>query len=256
MPRANVELPRLSTNHVASTPRVDAVLAISDFIAADIGWSTTSAVVLGVEHIPDWGPKPVPRDRSGPLWVGALMRLGADEANYKGTGQLLEMAAANPAMTREFAGRGTEQDAQALQRGGFRTLLNPTDRTRTQFLRDIDVFVTLSQWEGTNLPMVEAEALGTPALALATGAHPQFTPSTFDSPAGQRRPAGLRTFRRAISWSANAAALAQLADGAPMPPPPRAAWRRQVARAARVRRALTQHGRRATVSDQWRRRVG
>lgn len=251
-------------------PNVSAVLAISDFIATDIEWPAAQVVVLGVEHVPDLGHKTEVSQRPVPLRVGAMMRLGSGEAKYKGTDHLLTLAADNPGLSWQFAGRGTDADAEALRRGGFQTLLNPTDEQRTGFLRDIDVFVTLSMWEGTNLPMVEAEALGTPALALATGAHPQFTPFTFESSSDiaaqlhaydadrlRLSADGVRCYdhvRGSMSWSDNGAALAQLCEGAPMPPPPRSAWRRHAAKAGRVRRAVADEGIRATVSD-WRRRV-
>ena len=46
----------------------------------------------------------------------------------------------------------------------------------TAYLRRLDVFISCSQWEGFNLPLVEAQALGTVGLAFDVGAHPEVTP--------------------------------------------------------------------------------
>jgi hypothetical protein len=168
-------------------PAVDAVAAISEFIRHDIGWPDARVVRLGTEHIADVGAKQwlPPRVPAQPLRVGALMRLGAGEARYKGHAELLELRARvaeiRPEVTFEIMGRGESQDAAAFQAAGFRTHLNASTVERLEYLRGLDVFVTTSLWEGTNLPLVEAQALGTPGLAFDTGAHPEFTPLVFAS---------------------------------------------------------------------------
>ncbi|TXH44095.1 MAG: glycosyltransferase [Actinobacteria bacterium] len=174
-------------------PNVDAVAVISEFIRHDIGWPQSHVVVLGVDHIPDLGPKPARRrpaeavDRE-PLRVGTLMRLGEGEARYKGTDLLPALREAiadglgDDAEVRfEVMGRGTPEDAARLRAAGFTVHLNATDVERAAYLRELDVFVTPSKWEGMNLPLVEAQALGTPGLAFDTGAHPEFTPLLFRS---------------------------------------------------------------------------
>jgi glycosyltransferase involved in cell wall biosynthesis len=166
-------------------PAVDAVASISRFIRYDIGWPTATVIPLGVDHIPDQGPKPwIPApDLRRPLRVGTLMRLGTGEARYKGN-ELLprlrdEVQRIGGTAVFEVMGRGTQSDAENLRQQGFTVHLNASDAQRAAFLRDVDVFVSPSKWEGTNLPLVEAQALGTPALAFDTGAHPEFTPLVF-----------------------------------------------------------------------------
>ena len=41
------------------------------------------------------------------------------------------------------------------------------------------MFVSCSLWEGFNLPLVEAQALGTVGIAFDSGAHPEVTPLVF-----------------------------------------------------------------------------
>lgn len=254
-------------------PGVSEVAAISEFIRHDIQWDPAAVMVLGIEHVPDLGPKDPPRGPTGRLRVGSLMRLGPGEARYKGVDELRRLAAETPQLDWTFAGRGTDEDARDLRRAGFRTLLNPTDAQRTRFLRDLDVFVTLSEWEGTNLPLVEAAALGTPALALATAAHPEFTPLTFATAEGiadrlrrydddrQLLTADGRAcydwVRSRMSWETNSVAILALCAGAPdAPPPPRSRWSRRTARSRRFLSAIRERGWRETLTDQWRRRIG
>lgn len=219
-------------------PVVSAVAAISEFIAADIGWPAAHVIRLGVEHVPDLGPKPwlPPRPVGAPLRVGGLMRLGAGEARYKGSDEFLALATAlsSEGLIFELMGRGGRDDAVPYERAGVRVHLDASDAQRTEYLRDLDVFVTTSLWEGTNLPLVEAQALGTPGLAPDTGAHPEFTPlvfGTLDEMAGQLRTyaaaphlladhglLGYRYVRCGMSWWQTAEQLRELFEGAPEPP--------------------------------------
>jgi glycosyltransferase involved in cell wall biosynthesis len=166
-------------------PHVDAVAAISEFIRHEIEWPAAEVIILGVDHVPDQGPKRPRRGDPGPLRVGTLMRLGTGEARYKGVELLPTIRAAvqqlQPEVQFEVMGRGEPADAERLTSAGFVVHRNATDAERTAFLRGIDVFISPSKWEGTNLPLVEAQALGTPGLAFDTGAHPEFTPLVFSS---------------------------------------------------------------------------
>lgn len=170
-------------------PNVDAVAAISEFIRHDIGWPQARVIVLGVDHIPDLGCKPAACAAAAPLRVGTLMRLGAGEARYKGTELLPQLRSATAdalsahdgAVRFEVMGRGTQADADRLREAGFTVHLNASDVERAAYLRELDVFISPSRWEGMNLPLVEAQALGTPGLAFDTGAHPEFTPLMFRS---------------------------------------------------------------------------
>ncbi len=168
-------------------PHVSGVIAISEFIREDIAWPSAVVIRSGVDHIPDQGTKQWVPERPGStaLRVGTLMRLGAGEAQYKGTNLLpaIRDAVADlyPGVQFEVMGRGTPQDADALRAQGLTVHLNASDEERSTYLRTLDVFVSPSLWEGMNLPLVEAQALGTPGLAFDTGAHPEFTPLVFDS---------------------------------------------------------------------------
>ena len=249
-------------------PSVSAVATISAFVRHDIGWPAARVIRLGSDHVPDLGTKPwLPAPEPGPLRVGVLMRLGAGEAAYKGSRHLLDLVThcreRGLPVRFELMGRGRPQDAEHYRRAGLEVHLNATDAERTEFLRRIDVFVTTSQWEGTNLPLVEAQALGTPSLAFDTGAHPEFTPFVFSSRDAMvaqlavyaRRPDLLadhgamsyRFVRRHLDWRTTAQQLTTLLRGLPEPPqhPPgmtpgsSLSDRRLI---ARLRRSLHHHG--------------
>lgn len=248
-------------------PSVGAVACISNFIRHDIEWPAARVIPLGIEHIADVGPKPLvpPVTTDRPLRVGTLMRLGAGEAQYKGNHLLPalrdEVHRHRPTTQFEVMGRGTETDAALLREAGFQVHLNATDQERLDFLRSIDVFVSPSQWEGCNLPLVEAQALGTPGLAFDTGAHPEFTALVFpslnlmarqivaydDDRGGLLRRhgrAGYTFVRSTMSWEQTTHRLAELIrdvdPGAAPSRPPRSSQVRVLAR--RTKAAVKEHG--------------
>lgn len=258
-------------------PRVTAVAAISEFVQHDIGWPQARIIRLGVDHIPDLGPKSVTLvpARARPLRVGALMRMGTGEARYKGHQELLGVArlVESADVRFEVMGRGTDADADVFREAGIVVHLNAADEERSAFLRDIDVFVTASLWEGTNLPLVEAQSLGTPGLALDTGAHPEFTPLVFDSPAAMAMQIdrywqlpellaahgrmSYRFVRDRFVWAATAREIARLTVGAPSPPVRgRGPWRRRWGKVQRLVRGIHDSGVRETIQHHWSRRSG
>jgi glycosyltransferase involved in cell wall biosynthesis len=142
---------------------------------------------LGCNHVVDLGPKTTVRSQSpgfDPLRVGTLMRLGPGEAQYKGNElfiELIERLQKSSLIEACLMGRGTEDDRKHWEQKGFEVHLNSSDAERETYLRSLDVFVSSSQWEGFNLPLVEAQALGTLGLAYDVGAHPETTPFVMPS---------------------------------------------------------------------------
>lgn len=107
------------------------------------------------------------------------MRLGSGEARYKGVElfeKLIEELHGEPGINFSIMGRGTEEDGERWRSKGVTTHLNATDDERSQYLRNLDIFISPSLWEGFNLPLVEAQASGTVGIAFDTGAHPETTP--------------------------------------------------------------------------------
>lgn len=164
-------------------PALAGVVAISEFIRHDIGWPQAHLVHNGCDHVPDRGGKGLQDFALGhgaPMRIGTLMRIGPGEARYKGMRHFLDLVEAVRASginaEVHVMGRGTAEDAEPFRAAGMVTHLNATDAERADYLRALDVFVSPSLWEGCNLPLLEAQALGTVGLAFDTGAHPEMTP--------------------------------------------------------------------------------
>ena len=162
-------------------PNIDGVITISEFIKSDIRWPNARIIYNGCDHVPDLGTKTLSQSNlNEPIRIGTLMRMGQGEANYKGNDLFLELirAAEEGALAASFfvMGRGTEDDAAVFETAGATVFLNVPDSEKWKYLRDLDVFVSCSLWEGFNLPLVEAQACGTVSFAFDTGAHPEVTP--------------------------------------------------------------------------------
>jgi glycosyltransferase involved in cell wall biosynthesis len=161
-------------------PAIPAVIAISRFVARDIGWPRAEVVYNGCDHAPLYPPKELASIEGRPLRVGTLMRLGLVEASYKGNAFFIELVRRTRDLGADIEfhvmGRGTPEDASAFERQGIRVHLNAPNAAKWDYLHQLDVFVTCSLWEGFDLPLAEALAVGTAAFALDTGAHPEVTP--------------------------------------------------------------------------------
>jgi len=164
-------------------PRTSGVFAISEFVRHEIQYPLARVLYNGCDHVPDMGPKGRFSSRGvrgRPLTVGTLTRLGAGEAHYKGIAhfRLLKDACDRQGLPVRFEvmGRGSEADAVPLREQGIEVRINADESEKAAYLRRLDLFVSCSQWEGFNLPLVEAQAMGTAAMAFEVGAHPEVTP--------------------------------------------------------------------------------
>jgi glycosyltransferase involved in cell wall biosynthesis len=162
-------------------PIADELVVISDFVGRDIGYSASkpkkTKIYNGADHAPDRGPKTA-RALSSPgkaLRIGILSRIGRGESFYKGTERFHEvieaLKAKSVSVQGAFMGGGTVEDAKHLIEQGYEVHLNSSDEEKWDFLRGLDVFVSCSRWEGFNLPLVEAQAIGTLSMAFDAGAH-------------------------------------------------------------------------------------
>jgi glycosyltransferase involved in cell wall biosynthesis len=160
-------------------PVANKVLTISHFLVQDIEWPDAEVVFNGCNHVPDFGLKSGQGTiaNSHPLRVGTLMRLGAGEAQYKGNGLFRELVAKlrknNDDIEFCVMGRGTESDGDEWREIGVTPILNAPDEAKVEYLRGLDIFISPSMWEGFNLPIVEAQALGTVGIGFDAGAHPE-----------------------------------------------------------------------------------
>lgn len=108
------------------------------------------------------------------LYVG---RINPKDQPYKGTGELFELV---PKLRKNHAqlkwvmvGLGNENDRQLCLRNGIIPLLNYPDWKMRQVFVGCDFYATASKWEGFNLPILEAQYFGKPAVAYKLAAHPE-----------------------------------------------------------------------------------
>jgi glycosyltransferase involved in cell wall biosynthesis len=174
---------RIVTNkQVHVYPNVRGVITISNFLRHDIGFPRAHVVPLGCDHMPHRETKSVAAfaKRASGIRIGTLARLGEGEARYKGFDDLIELKRQTErrgvAAQLSVMGRGTERDARRLRDNGIEVKLNGTEEEKAEYLRGLDVFVSLSLWEGFNLPLVEAASQGTVSIGYDVGAHPEVTP--------------------------------------------------------------------------------
>lgn len=164
--------------------KMDAVIAISNFVKHDTGWKQSRVLYNGCNHAPDMGTKDFGffcLVQGQPLRLGTLMRFGKGEAMYKGNSIFLKIVSmlrsrGNIAVKPAIMGAGETSEASIFEKQGFEIHLNATEDEKWKFLRGLDIFVSPSLWEGFNLPLVEAQALGTASIAFDVGVHPEVTP--------------------------------------------------------------------------------
>lgn len=163
-------------------PHVDKVITISDFLRHDIDWHDSELIYCGVNCDPNTPEPERYVSRTGqPIRVGGLMRLGTGEARYKGNSLFLDLVRQvrqQKDLDVEFhvAGRTTDNGAAEFQSEGIQPHVNLSDEEKEEYLRSLDIFISFSLWEGFNLPLAEAQSLGTMSLAFDTGAHPEVCP--------------------------------------------------------------------------------
>jgi glycosyltransferase involved in cell wall biosynthesis len=165
--------------------QVSGVFAISEFIREDIEYPNSCIIYLGADHLLDYGKKTSFdfRNETEPLRIGTLTRLGKAESLYKGSNLYIELCERikKENINAEFyvMGRGSAEDAKEFQKNGFKVYRNASDEERAKYLRDLDIFISPSLWEGFNLPIVEAMKSGTMTMVFDTGAHPEVCPFIF-----------------------------------------------------------------------------
>ena len=162
------------------------LLPISQFLADELPErlrAKATPILLGADHYPlaDEGAGAEIRTRLGLsddevmiLYVG---RLNPDGQPYKGTAELVEVAAQLraelPQARLVMAGFGTEADGDWVRSHGALAVVNaPVDDMPSLFAA-ADIYVTASKWEGFDLPLVEAQRAGAPVVAYRAGAHPE-----------------------------------------------------------------------------------
>lgn len=170
-------------------PFVDLLLPISDFIRMsqterDRGHTRgVRTVLLGTDHLPVNAPASddalVSRLRSEKAkGVRLILSLGRfEDSGYKNS-------AAGYAIVCKLRDEGHDVKLLILSRPEHITvpvdladltilLGNPSDAVLVAVMRECDLGLSTSLWEGFNLPLAEMQQIGKPVLAFSVGAHPE-----------------------------------------------------------------------------------
>jgi len=220
-------------------PHVDAVVVPSRFLVADIGWSAARVIHNGADHLVGSGPDVTPRRFRDRLVFLSVCRLGTGEAYYKGVDAYETFMRCLDGVPAEFVllGRGTDADRRRYEPRGFRVVLSASNAELREAYAACDLYVSFSKWEGFNLPLVEAQAMGRPAFALDTACHREVCEHVFDTPQAMAAAvrklsrddltalgATAREFVRQFTWERNTAELQSLLEelggGVPRHPRP------------------------------------
>jgi glycosyltransferase involved in cell wall biosynthesis len=181
----------------AAAPLTTLVATISQAVKDET--LNNTAIVLGLanSHLPAWSDsflmrRAEIRKRLG--WdrhfvVLTVCRFSENERSYKGLDKIAEIAGEFPyqhgQLGREpvwaLAGRGDESDVQQVQELGFTVFANVPDETLVDLYLAADAYMGFSRWEGYNLGISQALAMGLPVAASDIPAHREFPVFTSNS---------------------------------------------------------------------------
>ena len=164
-------------------------VCISEFIKKYSGFKSSVVHYLGADHIElkesELRHQVNEIVKPGSFVITSLSRIGEGEARYKGFDILIELkkrlerAMPDSKFTYLLIGGlalGGDIVKKKLENNEISVLNNVDEDLKREILMSSDLFFSPSLWEGFNLPIVEAQYLGVPSIALSTGAHPEVCP--------------------------------------------------------------------------------
>ena len=168
-------------------------VAISDAIADESGDPGITVLPLANSHLGRWDAtlaarRDALRDIYG--WTDAFVilnvcRFQRAERYYKGVDHYIDLALrAKIAMSSKrvivvMCGKASASDVAELTAAGISVFANVSDRELLNLYAAADIYMNLSKWEGYNLGIAQALAMGLPVLASKIPAHDAFGVETF-----------------------------------------------------------------------------
>jgi GT2 family glycosyltransferase len=165
-------------------------LAISEAVANEAVVPPDGILPLGNGHLGRWNPeledrrRRVRRERGWETSYVVLnvCRFHVGERAYKGVDQYADLREAlnicDPALATRIVfvlcGKGTPQDVEAMQSRGLYVVANVADGEMADLYAAADLYANFSRWEGYNLGIGQALAMGLPVLASNIPAHRAF----------------------------------------------------------------------------------
>lgn len=168
----------------------DEIYAISDAVRNEAPHEHVGVIPLGNSHLAAWDETLVARRarvRASRQWDGKIVvlnvcRFHEGERNYKGIDDyclLQERISETPSLDIPplvfcLAGKGSEEDVADMQAQGLSVFANVSDDELVDLYCAADIYVNFSKWEGYNLGIGQALAMGLPVIASDIPAHRAF----------------------------------------------------------------------------------
>lgn len=171
----------------------DRIVAISRFIASELPRSAadrTEIIYNGCDHYPVVNGAAIDAFRKEfglsdtDVLLAYVGRIDFDKQKqpYKSVGKLVEVFkrihSDMPHVRLLLAGRADAATERQLTDMRVIPLLNVSEEKVALALAAADIFVSMSLWEGFDLPLCEAQFQGTPCAAMRCGAHPELIDGT------------------------------------------------------------------------------
>jgi GT2 family glycosyltransferase len=177
------------------------VLTNTATVKDEIGFARAEVAGLGNSHLASWGAgHALRRDAvraalglEGKFVVLNVCRFHKPERLYKGIDDYVALkqriAADAPALAEGVAfvlcGKGDDEDQDEMKAEGLTVFANVSDHALIDLYVAADLYVNFSKWEGFNLGIAQALAMGLDVIASDIPAHRQFPIATSDDPAAR-----------------------------------------------------------------------
>jgi GT2 family glycosyltransferase len=167
----------------------DAIYAISEAVKNEAPHQNVGVIPLGNSHLATWHQDFSARRasvRAARRWEDKIVvlnvcRFHEGERYYKGIDEycalkdrLQDRADNAPSVVFCLAGKGSESDVEDMQARGLSVFANVSDEELVDLYCAADIYVNFSKWEGYNLGIGQALAMGLPVLASDIPAHRAF----------------------------------------------------------------------------------